>query len=92
MRSTPSVTDVAEHFEEYLHRVEDRGESFVLMREGEPVAELRPIAKGMSLCQLPTLLASLPRLSEDEALSFAADLDAARAELGLRSPRDPWES
>lgn len=92
MRSTLSVTDVAEHFDEYLHRVEDRGESFVLMRGGHAVAELRPVARGTRLRDLPGLLASLPRLQEDEAAGFAADLDAARAELETGSPRDPWGS
>ncbi len=91
MRSTLSVTDVAEHFDEYIHRVEGRGESFVLMRGGHAVAELRPVAPGSRVRDLPGLLASLPRLREDEAAGFAADLDAARLELEL-SPRDPWDS
>jgi antitoxin (DNA-binding transcriptional repressor) of toxin-antitoxin stability system len=92
MRSALSVTDVTEHFDEYLHRVEDRGESFVLMRGGHAVAELRPVSQRSRLRDLPGLLASLPRLPEDEAASFAADLEAARAELEIGSPRDPWGS
>jgi antitoxin (DNA-binding transcriptional repressor) of toxin-antitoxin stability system len=92
MRSKPSVTEVAEHFEEYLRRVLDGGESFLLMREGKPIAELRPIPAGRRLRELPEILASLPRLSRGEADSFASDIETARAELALRSPRDPWAS
>lgn len=88
----PSVTDVAEHFDEYLHRVEEDGESFVLVREGHPIAELRPIREVRHLSELPGLLASLPRLSEEDAAGFAADLEAARAEVALDAPRDPWGS
>jgi antitoxin (DNA-binding transcriptional repressor) of toxin-antitoxin stability system len=85
-----SVQEVGEHFEEYVHRVEDEGASVVLMRGGQPVAELRPVPKVKRLRDLPEILASLPRLSEDEAVAFAADLDAARAEIA-GSPRNPWE-
>ena len=91
-RSKPSVTDVAQHFEEYLRRVADGGESFVLLRGGQPVAELRPVVAGGRLRDLPAILSSLPSLSENEADSFAADLEAARAELAHKSPRDPWAS
>jgi antitoxin (DNA-binding transcriptional repressor) of toxin-antitoxin stability system len=85
-----SVQEVGEHFEEYVHRVEDEGASVVLMRGGQPVAELRPVLKVKRLRELPQILASLPRLSEDEAASFSADLDAARAEIA-GSPGNPWE-
>lgn len=44
------------------------------------------------LSELPAVLASLPRLSDEEAASFAADIDAARSELARSSVPDPWES
>lgn len=44
----------------------------------------------MMLVDLPTLLASLPRLEDADA--FAADLAAARAELATDEPTDPWAS
>jgi prevent-host-death family protein len=90
MTAKLSVQEVGEHFEEYVHRVEDQGDSVVLTRRGRPVAELRPVAKVRRLRELPEILASLPRLSEDEAASFASDLDAARAEIA-GSPGNPWE-
>jgi hypothetical protein len=56
------------------------------------VAELRPVPVGKRLGELPALLASLPRLSEDEAAAWRSELERARAEVAERPPRDPWES
>jgi len=92
MRFHPSVTDVARNFADYINRVAFGGERFILMRGKKPVAELRPIAMGRRLGDLPELLASLPRLSEEEADAFADDLNRARADLDAQVLRDPWES
>lgn len=92
MRLNPSVTEVARHFADYINRVAFRGEHFILMRGKKPVAELRPVAAGRRLGELPDLLASLPTLSEDEAGSFAEDVARARAELSHSAVRDPWVS
>jgi antitoxin (DNA-binding transcriptional repressor) of toxin-antitoxin stability system len=92
MRYTPSVTDVARNFAEYINRVAFRGERFVLMRGRRPVAELRPVPSGMRLSELPDLLASLPHLGAEEASSLADDLASARTHLGSLPESDPWES
>jgi hypothetical protein len=42
--------------------------------------------------ELATLLAALPRLSPEEAETFARDLARARSELAQLEARDPWES
>ena len=91
MSAHPTVTEVARNFAEYLDRVA-RGERFVLMRGGQPVAELTPVTERPKLRDLPALLESLPRLSPEDLEDFAADLAAARDELGRPSLRDPWES
>ena len=62
----------------------------VVTRNGLPVAELRPLPTARRLRELPELLASLPRLSEEEAANFAADLETARAEIA-GAPQNPWE-
>ena len=54
--------------------------------------DLRSVPVGKELGKPPAVFASLPRLSEEEAASFAADIDAARSELGLSPDHDPWES
>lgn len=92
MRSTPSVTDVARNFAEYINRVAFRGERFVLMRGKRAVAELRPVPSGKRLRELPDLLASLPRLSQAEAADLGTDLDHARTDMSRLSTRDPWAS
>jgi len=85
-----TVTQVARNFAEYINRVAYRRESFTLLRGKKPLAELRPLPTGTRLSELPGLLASLPRLTEAEADDLAADLDAARDELG--AVRDAWQS
>jgi antitoxin (DNA-binding transcriptional repressor) of toxin-antitoxin stability system len=87
-----SVTEVARHFSEYLDRVQMRGESFVLVRGKRPIAELRPLPTGRRLGELPAILASLPRLSPQEAEEWGVELDAARSELGEQPLEDPWVS
>ena len=88
--SDVTVTQVARNFAEYINRVAYRRESFTLLRGKKPLAELRPLPTGTRLSELPGLLASLPRLTEAEADDLAADLDAARDELG--AVRDAWRS
>jgi len=85
-----TATEVARHFADVLNRVAFRRESFVVVRNQRPVAELRPVPAGVRVGDLPALLASLPRL--DDADAFAADLDSARAHLAVQEPIDPWAS
>lgn len=92
MRIHASVTDVIRNFSDYLNRVAYRGERFVLIRGGKPVAELSPVPAGTRLGDLSAVLRSLPRLSAEEAGAFEADLEAARSELARQPPEDPWES
>ena len=92
MAQTRTVTEVARRFEDYINRVSHCGEIFVLVRGNKPVAELRPIPVGKQLAELPSLLASLPRLSPTEATQFAEDLATAREELARAEIHDPWAS
>ena len=92
MRLNPSVTEVARNFADYINRVAFRGERFTLMRGSKPVAELRPVPAGKRLGELPDLLASLPRLSPDDASALAEDIEVARTELDEQPLQDPWAS
>lgn len=92
MAANRSVTEIARNFAEYINRVAFWGESFVLTRGNKPVAELGPVPIGGRLGDLPSLLESLPRLSEEEAAAFDTDLESARKELSRLDSRDPWES
>lgn len=83
-----SATEVSRNFAEYLNRVAYRRETFVVVRGGKPVAELRPLPLGRRLSELPGLIASLPGVDDN----FASDVEAARAELAAVKVVDPWES
>jgi prevent-host-death family protein len=41
-KTTITVTDAARHFADYVNRVHTRNESFVLLKNGKPVARLIP--------------------------------------------------
>jgi hypothetical protein len=88
--SDVTVTQMARNFADYVNRVAYRRGSFTLLRGKKPLAELRPLPAGARLSELPSLLASLPRLTTAEAGAFADDLVNARGELG--EVHDAWQS
>ena len=51
-----------------------------------------PLPTGKRRAELPALVASLPHLSEAEAVQFIADLAGAREELASAENHDPWQS
>lgn len=89
---TASVTEVARNFADYVNRVSYRGDRFILVRGGKPVAELGPVTRGVPIRDIPAIFAALPRLTPEEAEAFGRDIDAAREELLSHELRDPWES
>ncbi len=92
MPETLTVTEIARHFADYLNRVANRGESFVLVQGNKPIAELRPLPTGKKLAELPALCAALPSLSVADGAQLADDLTAAQKELAQREVHDPWQS
>jgi antitoxin (DNA-binding transcriptional repressor) of toxin-antitoxin stability system len=93
MASYPlTVTEAVRHFSDYINRVTYCNESFTLLKGNKPVAELRPVPSGRRVSDLPEILDALPRLSDDDATAFAADIDDARAEIDRIEPPTPWES
>jgi antitoxin (DNA-binding transcriptional repressor) of toxin-antitoxin stability system len=89
---TVTVTEVARRFAEYINRVAYRGESFLLTRGKKPVAELRPIPRGVKFEEFLDIMARLPHLTKAEAEDFARDLEEARDELDRLGVPDRWES
>jgi len=51
-----------------------------------------PLPRRVTGRELAALLVSLPRLSPEEAETFARDLARARSELAQLAAGDPWES
>jgi len=93
MRNRLTVTEAVRNFSELLGRVRFKGERFVLLKGGKPVAELVPTeaAAPLRLGELPAVLAGLPHLDPEDADRFEADLESARKAAGL-APTAPWVS
>jgi prevent-host-death family protein len=92
MSETLTVTEAGRHFAEYIDRVAHNGERFILVRNNEPIAELRPLPAGKRLAELQALFASLPHLPPTEAEQLAEDLNAAKDALASAEVHDPWRS
>jgi prevent-host-death family protein len=89
MKTTPiSVTDAARNFADVVNRVRYQNMTFVLLKNGTPVARLVP--EGKKGCTGPELAEALRKvdLSESEARAWHRDLVAARK--ALKPPRDKW--
>jgi antitoxin (DNA-binding transcriptional repressor) of toxin-antitoxin stability system len=71
-----SSTDVARHLGDYLARIKHRGESFIVTRNDQPLAQLTPISANRTATwrQLREALATLPIDP-----SFADDLEKVNA-------------
>jgi hypothetical protein len=90
MAKRVTVTEFVRGFADYINRVAYQGERLVLVRGQREVAEVGPRPAERSLRELPGLLARLPRLGEEDATLFDADLAKGRVELGdLREPEWP---
>ncbi len=89
MKKTPiSVTEAARNFADCVNRVHYQNVTFVLLRNGSPVARLVP--DGKKVCRGPELAEALRQvdLSEDEARAWRRDLMAARKTL--KPPKNRW--
>jgi antitoxin (DNA-binding transcriptional repressor) of toxin-antitoxin stability system len=86
--TTITVTEAARNFAECVNRAHYQGTSFVLLKNGKPVARLEPARE--KRCTGPDLAKALARveLSPEEARSWYQDLQKARK--NLKAPVDPW--
>jgi antitoxin (DNA-binding transcriptional repressor) of toxin-antitoxin stability system len=83
-----SVTDAARNFADCVNRVHYQNVTYVLLRNGSPVARLVP--DGEKACSGRALAETLAmtRLSEEEARHWRSDLTSARK--ALNAPADKW--
>ncbi|MDQ7843458.1 MAG: antitoxin [Armatimonadota bacterium] len=88
-----TVTEAVRNFSDILGRVRFKGERFILVKGGKPVAELRPTdaAAEVRLEELPAILEGLPHLDPEDADRFARDLESGRSTTGP-IPAPPWGS
>jgi antitoxin (DNA-binding transcriptional repressor) of toxin-antitoxin stability system len=84
-----SVTEASRNFADCVNRARYQNISFVLLKNGTPVAELTPSQE--KLCSGSILAAAVAkaRLTDQEAKAWRRDLQAARKALG--SLKDKWQ-
>jgi antitoxin (DNA-binding transcriptional repressor) of toxin-antitoxin stability system len=85
---TISATELARRLGDVLGRIRYRGDSFVVERNGEPVARITPLAGNNAGSVLEGLQAWCEAAPHDAAL--ADDLD--RVNRSDRAPTNPWDS
>jgi antitoxin (DNA-binding transcriptional repressor) of toxin-antitoxin stability system len=74
-----TTTEAARNFSDFINRVAYRQETFFLIRGKKPVAELRPVAAGRRLAELPAFLRSGPGLDGRDWKTFRRDVEKVRA-------------
>ncbi|MEK6657574.1 MAG: antitoxin [Nitrospirota bacterium] len=93
MAKTISATDVVRKFSDILNSIKYRGNHYIILRGGKPVASISPVekpAKEKTLGELKELLKKLPRLG-DEAERFEKDMKAIIKNQPLMPEKDQWE-
>jgi prevent-host-death family protein len=87
-KTSISVTEAARNFADCVNRVRYQNVTFVLLKNGTPVARLVP--DGKKHCTGPKLAEALRKvdISEAEARAWHRDLKAARKIL--KPPRNKW--
>ncbi|MBN2124396.1 MAG: type II toxin-antitoxin system Phd/YefM family antitoxin [Deltaproteobacteria bacterium] len=93
METRIPATKAVREFSEIVNRIRFRGDTYIIERNGKPVARMGPADPGKgerTLNDLKAVLANLPRLG-GELDSFAADLDKAwRTQLPLPEEDGVW--
>jgi prevent-host-death family protein len=89
MKTTPiSVTDAARNFADCVNRVRYQNMTFVLLKNGRPVARLVPEREKVCLGRDLAKVLRRVELSTDEAVAWNRDLKKARK--GLKPQPDKW--
>ncbi len=90
MKRVPiSVTEAARNFADCVNRARYQDVSFVLLKNGTPVAELIPSSEKVCYGRdLAAMLASVA-LSEKESKAWRRDLEASRKTL--KAPENKWK-
>jgi antitoxin (DNA-binding transcriptional repressor) of toxin-antitoxin stability system len=83
-----SVTEAARNFADCVNRAHDQNVTFVLLRNGSPVARLVPDDEKVCSGRDLALVLGQAQLPEDEARAWRRDLQAARKTL--TAPGDKW--
>ena len=87
-KKTISVTEAARNFADCVNRAHYQNVTFVLLKNGSPVARIVPDSE--KVCRGRDLAEALAKtqLSSDEAAAWSHDLDEGRKKL--RTPANKW--
>ena len=88
-----TATEAVRKFSELLNSAKYKGEKFMVIRGGKPVAVIRPLDssdKAKSLADLVEVLKDLPKLG-DEAESFDRDLRKIFQNQPFLPKKSPWD-
>ncbi|MEW6410277.1 MAG: type II toxin-antitoxin system Phd/YefM family antitoxin [Nitrospirota bacterium] len=92
MEKTISATEAVRRFSELLNTIKFKGNHYIILRGGKPVASMVPVevsSKGHTIGEIKELLKKIPRLG-DEANLFEIDLrEIIRCQPGLPE-EDKW--
>jgi len=86
-----TITDLARQLSDFVNRVTWRGEEFLIMRGGKPVAALSPVPSSVRVRDLASVLVDLPPLSPGELDAFENDTATVRRAHN-EELNDPWQS
>ena len=84
-----SVTEAARNFADCVNRAHYQNVTFVLLKNGQPVARLGPEIEKICLGRELAAALSTTRLPDAEARAWRHDLQKARKTL--KSPTDKWQ-
>ncbi len=85
---TISITDAARNFADCVNRAHYQNVTYVLLRNGSPVARLVPDGERVCSGRILAETLAMTRLSDEEARQWRNDLAAARK--ALQAPADKW--
>ena len=83
-----TVTKAARSFADCINRVHYQGLTFVLLKNGTPVAQLVPNKEKVCSGRYLAAILNTVRLSNSESKAWRRDLQASRKTL--KEPKDKW--
>ena len=84
-----TVTEAARSFADCIHRVRYQDVTFVLLKNGAPVAQLVPNKEKVCSGRDLAAVLSTARLTDRESKAWRRDLQASRKTL--KDPKDKWK-
>jgi antitoxin (DNA-binding transcriptional repressor) of toxin-antitoxin stability system len=88
-KTTISVTEAARNFADCVNRAHYQNTTFVLLKNGTPVARLAPASEKVCTGRDLAEAVAKVKLTENEAKAWRCDLQ--KAHKALKTPEDKWQ-